>query len=130
MLERTKIRTATINGKVVEMMWDNASSLDFGKELGIEKVNDIQKELMRVITELQPNEAGEVKVTSIETMTLMVWVAILTAAETKDVKPIVTKREVKNALFGEDGQGMMEALVECLVQFSPIEREEAEALGK
>jgi len=130
MLERTKIRTATINGKVVEMMWDNASSLDFGKELGIEKVNDIQKELMRVITELQPNEAGEVKVTSIETMTLMVWVSILTAAETKDLKPSVTKREVKNALFGEDGQGMMEALVECLVQFSPIEREEAEALGK
>ena len=130
MIERTKVRTATVNGKAVEMMWDNASSLDFGKALGIEKVNDIQVELMRVITELQPNEAGEVKVTSIDTMALMVWVAILTAAETKELQPIVTKREVKNALFGEDGKGMMEALVDCLVQFSPVDKEEAEALGK
>ena len=70
MIERTKMRFAKVNGKEVPLMWDNASSLDFGREMGYETVNDIQRNLMTAIGELQPNEAGEVKVQSVETLVL------------------------------------------------------------
>ena len=130
MIERTKMRFAKVNGKEVPLMWDNASSLDFGREMGYETVNDIQRNLMTAIGELQPNEAGEVKVQSVETLVLMAYTAIITAAEIKEQKPSVSKRELKNAILSDDGPGIIEALVECLVQFSPVGKEEDEALGK
>ena len=125
MIERTKMRFAKVNGKEVPLMWDNASSLDFGREMGYETVNDIQRNLMTAIGELQPNEAQ-----SVETLVLMAYTAIITAAEIKEQKPTVSKRELKNAILSDDGQGIIEALVECLVQFSPVGKEEDEALGK
>ena len=130
MIERTKMRFAKVNGIEVPMMWDNASALDFGKAMGYVTVNEVQTNLMTAIQEMQPNESGEVKITAIDTIVNMVWVAIQTAAEIKDTKPQVTKRDVKNAVQTEEGQGIIEALVECLVQFSPVGKEEDEALGK
>lgn len=130
MFERTKVRTATVGGVTVELMWDNASAIDFGRELGLEKVNDIQTKLMNVIAEMQPDEDGSVSIQSVDAMTSMVWVAIQTAAEAKGQSPKVTKRVLKNALLSDQAGEIMNALVDCLVQFSPIEREEDEALGK
>lgn len=127
---RTKVRYASCNGANVPMFWDNAAAMDFGEAMGLTTVNEIQAKMGEVIAQMQPDEEGNVQIRGIKTLSLMVHTAIVTGCDHEGQKCSITARDVTNALMTEEGVKLIETLVECLMQFAPVPKEESEDVGK
>ena len=116
---RTKIHTIKVDGSTVHLFWDNASALDFATSLGIEDVNEVQTKMVQVLTELNPGEDGSIKISSIDAMAKMIFVAIQTGHEHKEEEATVSLRWVRNIMLGEHATKLIEAFAAVIAQYMP-----------
>jgi len=116
---RTKIYTIKVDGSTVHLFWDNASALDFATALGIEDVNEVQTKMVEVLAELNPGEDGSIKISSIDAMAKMIYVAIQTGHEHKEEPLSVNFRWVRNTMLGQDATTLIEAFAGVIAQYMP-----------
>ena len=116
---RTKIHTIKVDGSTVHLFWDNASALDFATALGIEDVNEVQTKMVEVLAELNPGEDGSIKISSIDAMAKMIYVAIQTGHEHKEEPLSVNLRWVRNTMLGQDATTLIEAFAGVIAQYMP-----------
>jgi len=116
---RTKVYTIEVGENTVHLFWDNASALDFATALGIEDVNEVQTKMVEVLAELNPGEDGAIKISSIDAMAKMIYVAIQTGHEHKEEALSVNLRWVRNTMLGQDATTLIEAFAGVIAQYMP-----------
>ena len=116
---RTKVYSIEVGENTVHLFWDNASALDFATALGIEDVNEVQTKMVEVLAELNPGEDGSIKISSIDAMAKMIYVAIQTGHEHKEEPLSVNLRWVRNTMLGQDATTLIEAFAGVIAQYMP-----------
>ncbi len=116
---RTKVYSIEVGDNTVHLFWDNASALDFATALGIEDVNEVQTKMVEVLAELNPGEDGSIKISSIDAMAKMIYVAIQTGHEHKEEPLSVNLRWVRNTMLGQDATTLIEAFAGVIAQYMP-----------
>ena len=116
---RTKVYSIEVGENTVHLFWDNASALDFATALGIEDVNEVQTKMVEVLAELNPGEDGAIKISSIDAMAKMIYVAIQTGFEHKEEALSVNLRWVRNTMLGQDATTLIEAFAGVIAQYMP-----------
>ena len=116
---RTKVYSIEVGENTVHLFWDNASALDFATALGIEDVNEVQTKMVEVLAELNPGEDGSIKISSIDAMAKMIYVAIQTGFEHKEEAINVNLRWVRNTMLGQDATTLIEAFAGVIAQYMP-----------
>ena len=127
---RTKVYTIEVGENTVHLFWDNASALDFATALGIEDVNEVQTKMVEVLAELNPGEDGAIKISSIDAMAKMIYVAIQTGHEHKEEEVTVTLRWVRNTMLGQDATTLIEAFAGVIAQYMPESTEVKKKVAK
>ncbi len=108
-----------VGENTVHLFWENASALDFATALGIEDVNEVQTKMVEVVAELNPGEDGSIKISSIDAMAKMIYVAIQTGHEHKEEPLSVNLRWVRNTMLGQDATTLIEAFAGVIAQYMP-----------
>jgi hypothetical protein len=116
---KTKVYSIEVGDNTVHLFWDNASALDFATALGIEDVNEVQIKMVEVLAELNPGEDGSIKISSIDAMAKMIYVAIQTGHEHKEEPLSVNLRWVRNTMLGQDATTLIEAFAGVIAQYMP-----------
>lgn len=116
---KTKVYSIEVGDNTVHLFWDNASALDFATALGIEDVNEVQTKMVEVLAELNPGEDGSIKISSIDAMAKMIYVAIQTGHEHKEEPLSVNLRWVRNTMLGQDATTLIEAFAGVIAQYMP-----------
>ena len=127
---RTEVKTIKVDGETIHLFWDNASALDFARVSEIDDVNLVQQEIASKLVELTPDSEGAVKISSLEAVAKMVYVAIITGHEHKEVPQPYTLRWVRNTMLGPKADLLLSTFAEVLTQYMPEQTEEEEGAKK
>lgn len=129
-MTRTKVVKVAIDGQEYPMIWDISCAMDFGEAMGVDGINEIQQMLMTALQSFAPDENGNIKISSIKVLGVIVHTALVAGAEHTGAKCGFTLREVRNVLLSAEGVEIIKGLVECFAQYMPEQKEETEEVGK